>query len=163
MYYRIEGATTAALQAGLEQIGRPTTGGGGYGYTQTEHRWHYRFAPSGNGCRATAVAVESDIRITLPQWEPPAGAPAQLIVEWRRFHRALAQHEEGHAAIGVSAAQVIAARLWAVSIPSCTHFPRAADQVAQDDIQAEHQAHQAYDSQTRHGATQGAVFPPRPD
>jgi predicted secreted Zn-dependent protease len=99
--------------------------------------------------------------ITLPRWTPPSDAPAALVAQWKQFLAALETHEIGHKDISGRAARDVLTAIRRLDA-MCSSFNVEATRVT-DGIVARLRVEQAsYDARTRHGATQGATFPPRP-
>jgi predicted secreted Zn-dependent protease len=112
-------------------------------------------------CRVTLAEVQLRTRVTLPRWTPPAGAPPALVAQWGTFLRALAVHEAGHAAHGAEAAREVRRELERVVMPSCGMMQLRTRDVAEAILERYRARTRDYDVQTRHGATQGATWPPR--
>jgi predicted secreted Zn-dependent protease len=97
----------------------------------------------------------------LPRWTPPSNASPELVAQWKQFLAALETHEIGHKDISGRAARDVLIGIRQLSAV-CTSFPVDAKRVT-DGIVARQRIEQTkYDADTRHGATQGATFPPRP-
>ena len=88
--------------------------------------------------------------VTLPRLVGETSPEA--LDRWRRFIAALRTHEAGHARYAYEHVGDVKAVL---SGPSCANASAAGEaairRIAQHDV--------TYDLETRHGATQGAVFP----
>src|SRR5262249_29721162 len=110
---------------------------------------------------ANGVSVYIRSEITLPRWTPPPDAPPALVEQWKQFLAALETHEIGHKDISARAARDVLTAIRRLDT-MCPSFGAEAKR-ATDGIVARLRVEQAtYDAETRHGATQGATFPPRP-
>ena len=157
--YPVEGATETALLRSLLARGPRTDGGVFFGLTTAETDLHYRTVPSAAGCALADVAVDLEVTVTLPDWEPPPDAPPALRRDWGRFLDALRRHEDGHRRIAVEGAEVLHAAVAGLRRPTCE--AATADgrrRVARFQVEAA-AAHRRFDDETGHGRTQGAVWP----
>ncbi|MFO0546978.1 MAG: DUF922 domain-containing protein [Polyangiaceae bacterium] len=87
------------------RIGGPVRGGRRYA-AFTDWRVHYTF-----GAAVGAELVTVDVVIHMPRWLETRAAPASLRERWQRYLDALEEHEAGHKAIAVRAANTILTRL----------------------------------------------------
>ncbi len=161
-YYDVHGTTARELVAEMRRLGPKTeTGAIFFGETHSPLRWEWKTRHDGPTCTASDVGVYVRSDITLPRWSPPADAPPALIEQWKQFLAALETHEIGHKDISARAARDVLTAIRRLNT-MCTSFSVEAKRVT-DGIVTRLRIEQAtYDAQTRHGATQGATFPPRP-
>ncbi len=153
--YRVFGSTERAIRASLDAR-RP----GEYdARTQWFVNWSYDTAMRNGTCVVSSRTVRTRINFTYPAWTAPASATRALRTKWATYLSRLRVHEAGHAANG---------RLTAARIDAVLRTGTAADCATLDrDIRAKVAAHLktgnaadvAYDKRTKHGETQGAVFP----
>jgi predicted secreted Zn-dependent protease len=124
--------------------------------------WSYQYKEDKNQCAIVAIRGEVTTTFVLPQWKPPRNTSPTLIAEWQRYKTALQVHEDGHKNHGVSAAKEVLQALGTLrGYPSCSALDAAVKDTTQAVIQTYNQRDITYDHQTRHGVTQGAVFPSR--
>jgi predicted secreted Zn-dependent protease len=159
-YYDVTGSSAPELRAVMDRLGPETDDGERFDALTIWHvRWRYRYESDGDACAISAFTTSVEIRMTLPRWSfRAAGSP--LAERWDRYIDALVDHERRHADIGVRAAEAIQRQVSALE-PASTcalleetiqeHAERLLDQYRDEEIR--------YDERTRHGATQGAVFP----
>ena len=161
VYYEVDGVSRAALAAALRERGPELFGQQFFGMTEWEVSAGYRPVEGAAGCAIDDLTVQVEITTHLPQWRRAAAAPQELKGAWDQFLSALDRHEHGHRALAEEAAEAIRHRLLSVSTPACDRL----DPMAQREMSAvmrEYEARNlAYDSETGHGRTQGAVWPPR--
>lgn len=142
-YYTVEGNSAAALR---ESLNRRHPGWDGYTH------WNIHWDAADGDCSQDPAESGMSITVDLPRWDPPADAAPELRQHWERYSQALTLHEAGH----VQLAREGYARLQtALKQADC----RSADQAANDVLQEMRAADIRYDSDTDHGATQGARFP----
>lgn len=160
-YYDITGATPAELRRAMRERG-PAEGDRRWdGYTRWNVRWRYRYAPRAGVCRMTDVNVTYTSTITLPRWSPAPSISPDIVREWRRFVSALEGHERGHRYIGADAAREVLRRIRDVQAMHCTAIGAEANALGQRILDDYRERQRAYDDETRHGQTQGALWPPR--
>lgn len=158
--YDVSGESADELRRDLNRRG-PLSRGQRYDARTDWHvRWWFDFERSDEGCRAVRPRVDLDVRITMPRWRQPAGASSELVERWQRYLVDLREHEDGHAAVGQSAADEIREALGGLeAADSCPEAERLANRVGHDVIERHNRKDERYDEETRHGATQGARFP----
>jgi predicted secreted Zn-dependent protease len=129
-------------------------------HTEWKLKWHFHYKSQAESCALTDSIVTADIFYVLPHWADEAQADGGLQAQWENYIQNLRTHESGHAGNGEKAANEIATMLNNLaSFPSCDLLEKAANDRAYQ-ILDEHKAWDLqYDQDTRHGATQGAVFP----
>jgi predicted secreted Zn-dependent protease len=156
-YYEVSGATAAELWTSMRRQA-PIEG---FGRTRWEVTWSMRWLPTAGVCRATLVQVTLHAEVRLPHWEPGSDAPPELVAQWRTFVENLRSHENGHLEVAVAAAREVERELRRVETPLCASMQGIANQTAERILADFRARDRAYDQRTRHGFTQGAVWPPR--
>ncbi|HEY9228857.1 MAG TPA: DUF922 domain-containing protein [Gemmatimonadaceae bacterium] len=161
-YYDIQGNSARGLVDEMRRLGPKTAAGGVFfGEAQSPLRWEWRTRADGMDCSSSFVNVFVRSEIRLPRWTPPTDASPELVAQWKQFITALQTHEIGHKDIAGRGARDVLTALQRLRT-ACSSFSAEAKR-ATDGIMARVRNEQAqYDLQTRHGATQGATFPPRP-
>jgi predicted secreted Zn-dependent protease len=153
-YYDVTGSTACELRMSMNEL-RPKDP---YEHDRSVDAftdWYISWNWPGYGtddCDLSAAVVEYRIQVILPRWEPPADAPPELIIQWKTYIHNLVIHEKGH---GDNILNHYLDVKTAIQSATCSTAEAAAqkvlDQLRQFDTN--------YDSETRHGETQGAVFP----
>ncbi len=129
-----------------------------YGKTQWNINPLYRFRHLSGGCYVNDRSVELAIVITLPQLEGQAD-DTELSAQFSRFYDALLQHELGHQALGIDAANAIDDFLSQPNIfADCQALQVAVNERVNAIINQYQQLNKQYDAETQHGKTQGAVI-----
>ena len=162
-YYDINGNTPTELAAQMERLG-PTDGtlnGRRYNaWTGWYVKWSYAYNGVTNGCQIGTVKVELSVNYTWPRWNRPGNVSAELGTKWDKFLVALHTHESGHRENGIRAAQEVYRGLSAMPpAPNCDFLQQAATNIGNHLLDGYRQQDVQYDQTTRHGATQGVVFP----
>jgi predicted secreted Zn-dependent protease len=160
-YYDVHGRTAQELVAQLRTLGPKTLTGAYWAETHSPIRWTWRTKPDGGGrCTLQQVQVVIRSEMLMPRWVPPADTEPGLYDAWRQSMAGLQTHEIGHKDISARAAREVLQRLNAVST-FCEGLSTEVKRMT-DGIMTKLAFDQAqYDAETRHGLTQGTVFPPR--
>ncbi len=150
-YYDVSGADVAAIRASMNAR-RPTDPRDGQPHDATTS-WHisFRYRDDPGGCHASQDPEFSAV-VTLPRLADEGRVSSEALGRWRRFIAALRTHEAGHVRWAYEHVGEVKAALTA---PSCAGAGAAGEAA----IRRIGQHDALYDQQTRHGATQGAVFP----
>lgn len=128
-------------------------------FTSSQTRWSYassRLTP--RGCTPNSPLIELTIRYTMPRVVGDSTVGEEEWREWRRYLVSLWRHEEGHAARALRESAEVRDSLMRARTPNCATLGASVSR-AQDAVRIRHRALQVrYDSLTRHGARQGALF-----
>ncbi len=161
-YYRVYGANASQLEQQIKQCapgGNPDAAAEFTGVTNYSLTWSYAYTSLTNGnCQLSDVKVGLHTATALPEWQPLA-ASTRLANEWQAFIKALAMHEQYHVGLDRLYAAQLTADLTNLAPMSCGRLASAAQSLVQADITTLNQANTDYDTQTDHGATQGAILP----
>lgn len=162
VYYQIYGNTANQLRTQIAHCAPGATSSSEAEYTgDTSYNldWQYTTLVSNNGCTITNVQIGLHIVTTLPAWSPTAQAAAGLPNRWQAFANALAAHEHGHAQLDANYAGALLQRLNSLGNIDCSNITGTVQSVVDSGVHALNSANDAYDQQTNHGATQGAILP----
>lgn len=162
-YYAIAGTTAAELRSQMSRLGPidPTEDRRYDALTEWTVQWSYRFRQTGNQCAIRSASSRVTVTLTLPKWETPDSIERSLVAEWNHYLAALQRHEAGHQEHGIAAGkQVLQSLNHAPAYASCQALEGAVNAAAQQVIKRYNQKDVDYDYHTRHGYTQGAIFPP---
>lgn len=162
VFYDVTGSTPAELWSSMRAAAPLAGQQPAYGLTSWNVTWRTRWGGTGQ-CRVTFADVQLQMRVTMPRWTPPADASPELVAQWETFIRALAVHEAGHASRAAEAARQVRRALEGVSMPTCGMMELRTRAVAEQVLNQHRARDRDYDAQTRRGATQGAIWPPRRD
>ncbi len=156
-YYAIHGSSPTQLRSQLNQCGPIADGRANDAYTKWFVNWQV-FDKEGNGCAVGRVAIHVRVDMYLPQWTD-ASTP-DLQHRWNTYIAALTNHEAGHLAHGFGAAEQVYRTLERLApVATCAQLDAGASTAARAVLDSFSARDVTYDAQTRHGATQGAIFP----
>ncbi|HLO28026.1 MAG TPA: DUF922 domain-containing protein [Anaerolineales bacterium] len=153
-YYDITGATASELRQSMNKL-RPRDPYDGDKPVDSYTGWYIAWNWPGYGtedCDLSAAAVTYSINVTMPRWKTPANASPQLIAKWEKYVQTLVLHEKGHVDNIVS--HYLSVKT-AIQNATCS----TAEAEAQKALDLLRKFDSNYDSTTKHGQTQGAVFP----
>ena len=159
--YQIQGQSIEELRRSLNQL-RPWKASARPHDAQTEWRtrMQYRTVTLPGIAWCTNFATVTQITMTLPGWTATNGASAATLREWNRYLRALAEHEAGHARHAREGTLELHRRVKALEAqPDAETVRQRLDALLAEVQQQVRQQDADYDRETRHGATQGALFP----
>jgi predicted secreted Zn-dependent protease len=114
-------------------------------------RWGWR-ARSGGGCDLSKPSIDFRARTLLPRLVGERDLDPALQARWRAFLAAVHAHEARHVRYAYDHRKDVAA---AIRASDCAN----ADAAAAAAVRAIAQRDFDYDRATRHGITEGAVFP----
>jgi predicted secreted Zn-dependent protease len=157
-YYPVEGSTVRSLLASLRERG-PSDGHGTWAAnTAWAFRWSYQ-PVAGSECRVGSARVDLTLTYTYPQWTAPADVAPTVVAAWDGYLARVELHENGHRDIAEAAAADLVKELEALPAQGSCGALAATARTTAGQILARHADEQrAYDQETGHGTTQGAVL-----
>ena len=158
--YTVFGDSVDAVNAQMARC-TPTNNGNDRFAASTVYsiNWSFRYQSGTDGlCTVTSASVGLAIGQIFPAWQPSSGSSSALRNSWQTFITNLATHENGHRALDQATAATILSDLQNVPATNCGDIEAAANNKANSDLAALDQANDAYDSNTNHGVTQGAIL-----
>jgi predicted secreted Zn-dependent protease len=116
-YYPIRGRTPYELHVSMMTNGpfNRIVNRRVYAEIAWNYRWKFDYAQDKGRCRIGKFSVTLVTTITMPRWMDEADAPAETRALWPSVVAKIRTHEDGHKAIGVEGANVLARRLGALS------------------------------------------------
>lgn len=150
-YYDVQGRDYESLLAALNARGGA--------HSEAEWTLGYQYEPrrSGPNCSVGSLTLTLGLVMNLPRWSPPPGAQPRLVAQWYRYVKALREHEEGHLEIGREMAHELKRSL-AVTKARCERLEAAVKSQHAVLLARFRARDRAYEFETAHGRTQGAVF-----
>lgn len=160
-YYDISGTTEGELRQDLDAHGYVYTDGETYdGHTKWQIGWQYWYKEASDSCSVGAVEVNVEAIIVLPKWQNQGDGTASLSVKWDEYIEKLTMHENGHRDIVLSGGKEIYTALLGTSPrPTCDEVKTAVTDTGKGIMEKITTQNETYDEETKHGETQGAVFP----
>jgi predicted secreted Zn-dependent protease len=160
LHYRVRGNTELQLRDSLTRQGLSDRGVPVDALTEWYVRWRFWYDYDRARCGIRKVTVHVTIKQTLPEWRTREAATTDLANRWADYQRSLRLHEDGHSNHAVAAGNGVFRALRGMpSLPACAELEKRANHDASAVVRSHRVRELAYDVETDHGATQGAVFP----
>ena len=159
-YYDIDGLTESDLLAQMKLNGTKWNDGKVYAaLTSWNIRYDYDITLLEGRYYISSIKTDVDIVFQLPRLVSSARTPATLTDAWKTYLGNLTKHEDGHRDIAVSTGQEIYQILASIgSFTTGSELDAEARRLVKAKLQRLKQAQMEYDTETRHGKTQGAVL-----
>ena len=159
-YYEVYGDDPIAIRQSMNKQRKANVKGGYDAYVSWFLRWRFKYSDDLNGCYISNVSTQLKVRYTLPRLSNLAAKTKSTQARWRAYYDALLEHEHGHRDWGVNAARAIESKLKAMPYyRNCLDLRIDAQRKASHVLATYLRGEKNYDRITRHGATQGAIFP----
>ena len=158
-FYAVKGETSRELRRSLD-LNRPKGQAGPHDAETTWRiEWKSDVAKQNGNCELSFFSTRTVVNITLPSWTPTTNATPELKRFWKEYYVALITHEWGHAQMALGVSAEMQNRVQEVSPrANCEEFKRLIAEQAQTVHRDADRKQKEYDEQTRHGASQGAVW-----
>jgi len=116
IYYPVSGKTPLELHMAMKRNGPFNDIVQQRVYAEIHWRitWKFDYVNEPGKCRLGKLVLTVPTIITMPKWVDAEGAPAETRAVWPTVLSRIRQHEDGHKAIGVEGANVLARRLKAL-------------------------------------------------
>lgn len=118
-YYDVRGRTAHELHTSMVENGpfNEIVKQRVYAEIAWDYKWKFDHDERDDGkCRITKFSVTLVTTITMPQWVDSDSAPPEMQALWPSVVAKIRKHEDGHKAIGVEAANVMARRFGALPV-----------------------------------------------
>jgi predicted secreted Zn-dependent protease len=149
-FYSVTGANFREIRQSITQS-RPWAADFD-GDTRWKIEWRFNTVETANGCVCTGFGTTTTITTTMPRWTPPTNASPELKQQWTRYYTNLAQHEIGHARLGLAAANEVGKKIAEVTAqPDCTQLKNIVNERAEKVVEDYRAREREYDHQTDHG------------
>jgi predicted secreted Zn-dependent protease len=161
-HYDVSGSTPQEVRKALNQVGPvdKTEGKRFDAVTNWFVNWRYTYSNAGRSCSISSASTDVKVTITMPRLKLDSATPAELRQAFDTYTANLMVHEKGHGQIGIDIAKRIEDGMVKLPAePNCDRMGQAANEFGRKLIKEANQQDIDYDSQTRHGATQGARYP----
>lgn len=159
-YYQVYGYTPSEVRNQLNECGAKSEGEAYDAYTSYYVNWAYNYNSVAGGCAIKDATVGIKVDFFYPKWDDPGNAQTGLAERWQNYMTNLIIHEEGHKDIATRGAETIYDSLSTLPLQATCDEAESAAYTSASSIFADYDnRNKAYDDETGHGATQGAVFP----
>jgi predicted secreted Zn-dependent protease len=160
-YYEVCGCCEEELHCDLKQKCITWKDGRKYdSLTSWDMKWDHGYDRASDTCSIRSFKPIVEITFRYPKWKRTDDAPLSLVEKWDRYLKNLITHENGHRDRVVEAAAALSLAVSQLSpAPSCADLDRNVRALFRSRMEKMKQAQREYDEITKHGITQGAVFP----
>jgi len=159
--YEVRGESAMELAEQMEDKGpRGSEGEAFDAYTTWWFSWPYTPVETDEGCEADRVSVTLKLTYEMPQATADQAWDSALTRKWRKFTGALWSHELGHGDLALARAEDLQKHI--ATLPAeadCDALRQVVGTLGDQAMETHNAAQRAYDDETSHGRTQGAVFP----
>jgi predicted secreted Zn-dependent protease len=124
--------------------------------------WDYGYEQTPRACSPDSFRANIEIAIRYPKWKwlSADDAPSVLKEKWDTYLASLITHETGHRDMAVEAVEDLTRTIADMpAAPTCAELDRKIRCLCHERMQKLNDDSKEYDSVTRHGFVQGAVFP----
>lgn len=156
--YSVRGQTIEELRANLINCAsRKTVAGNYHAITARNISWAYEANQDGAVCRLSNIKVGLHLAQFMPSLHT-ANVSSDVVAEWNTYQTNLTAHEEGHIDNAKQYAAQIFTDIENQTAPTCDGLQKQVALSINTDLTRLNNADELYDTQTNHGATQGAVL-----
>jgi len=160
-YYEVCGCDEEELHCDLKQKCVRWSDGHKYdSLTSWDVKWDHRYDQASERCAINSFKPIVEITFRYPRWKRTDDAPRPLVEKWDRYLENLIIHENGHRDRVVDAAADLSRAVAQLPpAPTCADLDRNVRALFRMRMAKMNKDQREYDETTKHGATQGAVFP----
>jgi predicted secreted Zn-dependent protease len=164
-YYEVKGGSETELRCDMNNNSCKWEDGKKYdSVTSWRVKWDYGYDRGSQACSAVSFKASVEVVFRYPQWVNAGGGDGgvsqPLVAKWDRYMKNLAIHENGHRDMAVKAAAELSHAV--AELPpaqSCADLDREVRALCRLRMKKLNEDEKAYDVSTKHGLTQGAIFP----
>jgi len=160
-YYEVCGCCEEELYCDLKKKCVTWTDGKKYdSLTSWDIKWDHGYDQASKTCAVNSFKPIINITFRFPKWNRTDEAPQSLIEKWDRYFNNLLTHENGHRDMVVQAMNDLSHAVAQLSpAPACVDLDNSMRSLFRRQMEKLKKDQREYDDTTKHGATQGAVFP----
>jgi predicted secreted Zn-dependent protease len=158
--YAVVGTTAAEVRAALDAYGPSGPAERFDGLTEWSLTWVFRYTRPGAYCDLVSAIVDLQVTVIVPELGTPEEPDEAVLTRWEAYVAALESHELGHVVRqGAMARDLAQAFEDAEPGPDCSELGARLKALGDAYVEAMREADVAYDLESGHGRSQGAVFP----
>ncbi|MHB8843381.1 MAG: DUF922 domain-containing protein [Nitrospirota bacterium] len=160
-YYEVCGCDEEELHCDLKKKCVRWSDGHKYdSLTSWDVKWGHGYDRALGTCAVDSFKPIIEITFRYPKWKRTDDAPRPLMEKWDRYLKNLIIHENGHRDLVVKAASDLSHDVAQLSsAPTCADLDRNVRSLFRKKMERMNKDQREYDETTKHGNTQGAVFP----
>jgi predicted secreted Zn-dependent protease len=160
-YYEVTGQDERELRKQMSRNGSSWSDGNKYdSVTSWRVTWDYGYEQTLRTCSPDSFRAHVEIAIRYPKWLRADDVPSPLKEKWDTYLASLTVHETGHRDMAVEAVEELTRTIADMpAAPTCAELDRKIRSLCHERMLKLNDDAKEYDSVTRHGFVQGAVFP----
>jgi len=160
-YYEVQGVSESELRCDMNHNSCKWDDGKKYdSVTSWRVKWDYDYDRTPQSCAPVSFKASVEVVFRYPKWVRADGAPQPLTAKWNNYMKNLTVHENGHRDMAVEAAAELTRAVAELQpAPSCAELDREVKALCRLRMTKLNEDEKAYDVTTKHGLTQGAIFP----
>ena len=160
-YYEVCGCCEEELHCDLKKKCVTWTDGKKYdSLTSWDIKWDHEYDQASKTCAVNSFRPIINFTFRYPKWNRTNDAPNSLTEKWDRYLKNLIAHETGHRDMVVEAVKDLSRVV--VQLPpaaTCGDLDSNVQELFRKSMEKMKHDQREYDEATKHGGTQGAVFP----
>jgi predicted secreted Zn-dependent protease len=160
-YYEVQGRNESELRCGMDHNSCKWDDGNRYdSVTSWRVKWDYGYDRTPQSCAAASFKTSVEVVIRYPKWVHDDGVPQALVSKWDNYIKNLTVHENGHRDMAVAEVADLSRAVAKLSpATNCSDVDREVQTLCRLRMKKLNADEKAYDVITKHGFTQGAIFP----
>jgi predicted secreted Zn-dependent protease len=160
-YYEVCGCREEELHCDLKKKCLTWNDGNKYdSLTSWDIKWDREYNQDSKTCAVNSFKPIINFTYRYPKWNRTDDAPKDLIEKWDRYLNNLIAHETGHRVMVVEAVNDLSHVVVQLPpAPACVDLDRTVRVLFRKSMEKMKNDQRDYDETTKHGTTQGAVFP----
>ncbi|HYA86826.1 MAG TPA: DUF922 domain-containing protein [Nitrospirota bacterium] len=160
-YYEVQGDSISTLRCDMDHNSCRWDDGKRYdSITSWRVKWDYGHDRAPQSCAAVAFKASVEVVFRYPKWVHDDGVSQALVAKWNTYMKNLTVHENGHRDMAVEAvAELSRAVADLAPAQNCSDLDREVRVLCRLKLKKLNEDEKAYDVSTKHGLTQGAIFP----
>ena len=160
-YYEVCGYCEEELHCDLKKKCVTWTDGNKYdSLTSWDIEWGHEYDQASTTCSVSSFRPIINFTFRYPRWIRPDDASQALTEKWDIYIEKLVAHETGHRDMVVAAVDGLSRVVVQLPPePTCADVDRSVRSLFRKSMKKMKQDQREYDEATKHGTTQGAVFP----
>jgi predicted secreted Zn-dependent protease len=160
-YYEVQGVSESQLRCDMNHNSCKWDDGKKYdSVTSWRVKWDYDYDRAPQSCAAVSFKASVEIVFRYPKLVHTEAVPQLLMAKWDSYRKNLTLHENGHRDMAVEAAADLSRAVAELPpAPSCSDLDKEVRALCRLKMSKLNADEKAYDVSTKHGFTQGAIFP----
>ncbi len=160
-YYEVQGVNESQLRCDMNHNSCKWDDGKKYdSVTSWRVKWDYDHDRTPQSCAAASFKATVEVVFRYPKWVHEDGVSPSLVDKWNNYMKNLTVHENGHRDMAVEAVAELTRAVTELSAaPNCSDLDREVRALCRLKMKKLNEDEKAYDVRTKHGLTQGAIFP----